>query len=106
MLAYAGTKAGDWRMPTRTELSKWASNITSISRNQGDNGLRLCDSYSGYGSARCYGYNGGAACPGSNDGICDPDDVWSSTPTGSYYYSRYLYYGSFNENYTSSRYAF
>ena len=104
MLAYAGTKAGDWRMPTRTELSKWASNITSISRNQGDNGLRLCDSYSGYGSARCNYYSD--ACPGSYNGYCYPNDVWSSTPRGSRYYNRYLDYGSFHEGYNNSRIAF
>ena len=104
MLAYAGTKAGDWRMPTRSELSKWASNITSISRNQGDNGLRLCDHYSGYGSARCNYYND--ACPGSHDGDCHPYHVWSSTPRGSYYYNRYLNSGTFTENYNYSRNAF
>ena len=104
MLAYAGTKAGDWRMPTRSELSKWASNITSISRNQGDNGLRLCDHYSGYGSARCNYYDG--ACPGSTNGYCHPSNVWSSTPRGSYYYNRYLNSGTFTENYNYSRNAF
>ena len=103
MLAYAGTKAGDWRMPTRTELSKWASNITSISRNQGDNGLRLCDYYSGYGSARCCNCN---VCDGSHNGWCSPYYVWSSTPNGSYYYYRSLYRGSFDENYNTSRSAF
>ena len=104
MLAYAGTKAGDWRMPTRSELSKWASNITSISRNQGDNGLRLCDSYSGYGSARCNYYY--VACPGSHIGNCYPYYVWSSTPRGSNYYNRRLTNGSFGEYYYNSRNAF
>ena len=103
MLAYAGTKAGDWRMPTRTELSKWASNITSISRNQGDNGLRLCDDYSGYGSARCFNYY---VCDGSGNGWCYPNYVWSSTTNGSNYYYRYLTSGTFLEDYYYSRCAF
>ena len=102
LLAYAGTKAGDWRMPTRDELSKWASNITTISRNQGDNGLRLCDYYSGYGSARCYNYG---VCTGSV-GYCYPDTVWSSTPNSSYYYGRNLGSGTFDENDYYPRYAF
>ena len=89
-------------MPTRDELSKWASNITTISRNQGDNGLRLCDGYSGYGSARCRNYN---VCTGSV-GNCNPYYVWSSTPNSSYYYSRYLLQGTFYENYNDPRLAF
>ena len=104
MLAYAGTKAGDWRMPTRSELSKWTSNITSISRNQGDNGLRLCDHYSGYGSARCSYYN--YVCDGSYSGDCRPNRVWSSTPYGSYYYSQHLGSGTLFLNYDDSRNAF
>ena len=104
LLAYAGTKAGDWRMPTRDELSKWASNITTISRNQGDNGLRLCDVRSGYGSAWCY-HNSGV-CTGSLDSHCYPGHIWSSSTNGKNYYRRDLYQGSFNETSDDPRYAF
>ena len=103
-LAYSGTKARDWRLPTRDELSKWASNITSISRNQGDDGLRLCDGNSGYGSARCYNYNN--ACPGSYTDNCHPHNIWSSTPNGSNYYSRYLLAGNFSSESSNSRYTY
>ena len=82
-LAYNGTKAGDWRLPTKNEISKWKSNINTINKNKGDNGLRLCDRYSGYGAAQCYDYY---ACGGSYTDGCYPYDVWSSTPSGSYYY--------------------
>ncbi len=88
-LAYNGTKAGDWRLPTKDEMSKWASNIHNISKYQGDNGLRLCDVYSDFGAAECY-HN--YVCNGAaGNRSCTPYDVWSSTPTGSDYYYFYLY---------------
>ena len=103
-LAYSGTKAGDWRLPTRDELSKWASNLASISRNQGDNGLRLCDAWYGYGSAAC-GTGGG--CLGSHNSNCYTHHVWASTPNSSNnYYERYLAGGSFNETCSNSRQAY
>ena len=86
-LAYNGTKAGDWRLPTSDEMSKWASNINTINTNQGDNGLRLCDNDSGYGAARC---DNRGVCDGSYS-YCWPFYVWSSTPWGSYYYYYTLY---------------
>ena len=92
-LAYNGTKAGDWRLPTNDELAKWGSNLSTINKNQGDNGLRLCDDSSGYGAARC---GGSHVCNVSYDGYCYPDTVWSSTAGGSYYYSYRLNYGTFN----------
>ncbi len=98
-LAYNGTKAGDWRLPTKNEMSKWKSNINTINKNQGDNGLRLCDNLSGYGAARCNGYD---VCDGSPNGYCYPREVWSSTPFGSYYSYFHLgsgtFYGPTNQN--------
>ena len=91
-LAYNGTKAGDWRLPTKNELSKWSSNIGAINTNKGDNGLRLCDTYSDYGAAGCGSSN---VCDGANNDRCDPNEVWSSTPTGIYYYYFRLYGCSF-----------
>ena len=102
-LAYNGTKAGDWRLPTKNELSKWASNIGAINTNKGDNGLRLCDYDSGYGAARCYNYG---VCDGSYDSGCGPYRVWSSTPSGRYYYEYYLDSGgTFNQGYLNPRHA-
>ena len=96
-LAYNGTKAGDWRLPTENELSKWASNIKTINKNQGDNGLRLCDIYSGDGAAQCHYYD---VCDGSI-GNCYPYYVWSSTAYSSgYYYGYYLSSGSFGWGYS------
>ena len=48
----SGTK-GKWRLPTRTELRAWKTNIATIQKNQGKNGLQLCDENSGYGSVQC-----------------------------------------------------
>ena len=101
-LAYNGTKAGDWRLPTKDEMSKWASNISSINTNQGDNGLRLCDNDWGYGVARC---NIDYACDGAYDDYCNPHEVWSSTPRGSRYYYFGLDCGSFDQYYYDPRYA-
>ena len=97
-LAYNGTKAGDWRLPTKYELYKWASNINTINKNQGDNGLRLCDSNSGHGAAQCR-YCG--VCDGSNNGTCFPHWVWSSTAYRiSYYYEYYLTGGTSGSHYS------
>ncbi len=101
-LAYNGTKAGDWRLPTKNELSKWASNIGAINTNKGDNGLRLCDNNSGYRAAQCVTCN---FCKGSSDDYCYPDVVWSSTPSGSGYYEYGLLRGTFYQSYGSPRYA-
>ncbi len=91
-LAYNGTKAGDWRLPTKNEMSIWASNINTINKNQGDNGLRLCG-HSSYGAARCDGYD---VCYGADTDWCYPYYVWSATPSSSYYYYTYrLYSGTF-----------
>ena len=103
-LAYNGTKAGDWRLPTKNEMSKWRTNISSINKNQGDNGLRFCDDDSGYGAARCDLYT---SCYGSSGDICFPYGVWSATPSGSRYYYYNLGGGTFNGPYLNDpRYAF
>ena len=102
-LAYNGTKAGDWRLPTKNEMSKWKSNINTINKNKGDNGLRLCDYNFGYGAARCDWYY---VCDGSTSGDCYPNEVWSSTPSGSNYYYFGLYDGSFSPDTEDPRFAF
>ena len=76
-------------------MAKWKSNINTINKNKGDNGLRLCDYYSGYGAAQCSNYD---VCDGSGIGLCYPRWVWSSTPSGSYYYVYYLNLGSFSQD--------
>ena len=53
-LAYNGTNAGDWRLPTKNEVGAWANNISDVNTNKGDNGLRLCSLYEGNKIARCF----------------------------------------------------
>ena len=104
-LAYNGTKAGDWRLPAENELYEWASNINTINKNKGDNGLRLCDYYSGFGAAQCY--NSFNVCDGSYLGDCYPDGVWSATTAyGSSYYYYSLYRGTFSQYYGNPRHAY
>ena len=95
-LAYNGTKAGDWRLPTKNELAKWENNIGAINTDEGDYGLRLCDGGWGgddwgYGAAWCYGTR--------------PSKVWSSTPSGSNYYYADLVWGTFYQISQSPSYA-
>ncbi len=101
-LAYNGTKAGDWRLPTKNELSKWASNINTINKNKGDNGLRLCDGDNVYSAARCLYYG---VCDGAYTDTCSPREVWSSTPYSNNYYCFYLSSGTFRQYYNNPRYA-
>ena len=101
-LAYNGTKAGDWRLPTKDEMAKWKTNISSINKNKGDNGLRLCDYGTGYGAAHCAIYS---VCDGATNGFCYPREVWSSTPNGSNYYYFGLDSGSFSQSSQGPRYA-
>ena len=75
-LAYNGTKAGDWRLPSNFEAAAWQANIKTINTDQGDNGLRLCDYNNGYGADQCY--PNGYACTGSFDNECRPYTIWSS----------------------------
>ena len=78
-LAIDDTKAGDWRLPTMSELSRWSSNIKQISVNQGDNGLRLCDEHRGFGSPVCAW---GGDC-GSSGGACKANNIWSADKNSS-----------------------
>ncbi len=92
----SGTK-GKWRLPTDNELDAWVSNISTIQKNQGKNGLELCDDFSGYGSVPCYERD--SACPGSYNGECSPNRVWSSgEDDSSNAYNHYLNTGNFNSN--------
>ena len=103
-LAYNGTKAGDWRLPTKDELAKWKSNLSTINTNQGDNGLRLCDINSGYGAAWC---NLSDVCDGARNINCFPYYVWSSTARGIFPYYCFLKDGTFVGPYDNdSRYAY
>ena len=61
-----------WRLPTTSEMVNWANN----SKGKGNNGLMLCDGYSGYSSAYCGDSN---SCPGTRSGYCYPDSVWSGS---------------------------
>ena len=62
---------------------------------------KLCDNNSGYGAARCDWYN---VCDGSNNGNCNPNNVWSATAySSSYYYNYNLNSGTFNQNYNNPR---
>ena len=100
----SGTK-GYWRLPKRDELGNWDSYLDSISKNQGQYGLELCDFNSGYGSVQCSNYTG--ACPGSYDGYCYPYFVWSSGEcSSSDAYNRALNSGSFNSSNYSKTSAF
>ena len=88
-----------WRLATTSEMSSWATN----SKGLGNNGLQLCDYYSGYSSARC---NNVYRCPGSND-YCNPRYVWSGdeyNSSNAYYY--YLRSGSWNRNWYDRTSAF
>ena len=97
-LAYNGTKAGDWRLPTSDELAKWQSNMDIINNNQGDMGLRLCDTEPSE-TANCAGY---VTCAGVQDGLCRPPNVWSSTANGSnyngYVLSNHFFMGPLSSN--------
>ena len=96
---------GKWRLPTQSELSAWSSNISTVQRNRGKNGLELCDYSSGYGSVQCYLTS---ACPGSYDGGCGPYLVWSSDENGSSNaYYRYLFSGRFvsDNNYKTNAFS-
>ena len=106
-LAYNGTKAGDWRLPTKNELAKWENNIGAINTDKGDYGLRLCDGGWGggdwgYGAAHCYGNR---ACDGATNDLCYTWQVWSSTLTGSNYYYSDLVWGTFYNSSQSPSYA-
>ncbi len=64
---------------------------------------QLCDYKSGYGALQCY-YT--SSCPGSYNGNCIPNNVWSGTISGSNYYRGNLNSGTFTVNSNVSTYAF
>ena len=81
----SGTK-GYWRLPKNNELSAWSRYIDSISKNQGQYGLELCDPSSGYNSVEC---SQSTKCKGnapthfnsteqSEYGSCAPAVLWTS----------------------------
>ena len=89
-----GTK-GKWRLPTQNELNTWSSNLSTIQKNQGKNGLELCDLYSGYGSAMCD--SRANSCSDSYNDRCSPSVVWSSDEyDSSKAYNITLYFGGFD----------
>ncbi len=101
-LTYGGLS---WRLPTKNELAGFDPDTNS--KNKGASGLLLCDSTSGYGSARC-SYIGGSydnkRCEISDSRVCNPYYVWSSTLNGSsYVYTYYLSSGSWKSLDSSSR---
>ena len=66
--------------------------------------IELCDNNSGYSSARC---NNSNRCPGSNNGNCYPNDVWSGTVNGSSNaYNYELWNGGWNQNNNNRTFAF
>ena len=68
--------------------------------------LQLCDQYSGYGTLHCY--IGKGSCPGSANGNCFPNHVWSSTLiSGTSYYALNLNSGGVDTTHStlSNRYA-
>ena len=100
----SGTK-GKWRLPTQSELSAWGSNLSTIQKNQGKNGLELCDWFSSYGSVGCDVHD--SACPGAMDSDCHPYIVWSSVESSSSHaYGHLLGSGSFRSNDGHTTYAF
>ncbi len=64
-----------WRLPSSNELTSLASQINTYSKNQGNNGLMLCDYHSGYGSSQCQYYNN---CSGASDNsACRASNIWA-----------------------------
>ena len=55
--------------------------------------IKLCDNNSGYSSAQCNNTN---SCPGSNNGNCNPNYVWSGSTYSSGVYSYKLNSGSWS----------
>ena len=89
-----------WRLPTKEELESFNPDIYSKSNspNPGGNGLMFCDDYANYNSARC---SGAEVCPGSLDGYCYPNTVWSGTLDGSTIaFRRFLNSGSWSSGCT------
>ena len=88
-----------WRLPTTSEMSNWASNISTIG---------MCDSNNGYGSQWCAAYGSFTGCIGSYGPLCYPYLMWSnSTSPGNVVYtlttgSWYTQSGNANPSYAAS----
>lgn len=78
--APAGTPAGSWRLPVKTELEGWTQNLDKILFDKGVQGLQLCDmsafAHEKYNVQCDITYD---TCPGSNSAGCLLPYVWSST---------------------------
>ena len=108
--APSGTRAGSWRLPTKSELDGWAAVISSetstnplIQKYLGSEGIDLCNfTSSAAGSIRCQ--NGLNKCPGAYGTTCYPANIWSSTSnsSGQYYYF-YLTGGGTGNFYNDAR---
>lgn len=76
-LAYNGTNAGDWRLPTKDELEAWVTYINEISTGQGNNGLMLCSFNKWPGASYCWSDD---VCLGAGRREeCWTFHVWSGT---------------------------
>ncbi len=64
-----------WRLPTLTEMENW--NLSSVKIK--NDGLQLCNGYSGYLSAQCFPANVGT---GASTIKVSPNAVWSSNLNG------------------------
>ena len=70
-----GTKAGDWRLPTKEEASGWLANMSNISSTSlGPNGMQFCDSYRGKTNFLCKYLDN--SCFGSFTDSCHPQAYW------------------------------
>ena len=101
--APAGTPAGSWRLPVKTELEGWTQNLDKILFNKGVQGLQLCDksafAYEKYNVQCGITYD---TCPGSNSAGCLLAYVWSSTfdnYDGYYAFLLSWHRGSVSDNY-------
>ena len=67
--------------------------------------MQLCDRYTGYGTLQCYP---AGSCPGSANGNCNPQTLWSSTPRSTDIYEHgWLNNGVFNyANGTNAQHTF
>ena len=106
-LAYKGTSAGDWRLPTKKEASSWRTVMRSINYQRGNSGLMLCGSekssiYSKYDPALC---TDGYDCDGApNDGTCKPSKIWlsDSVDGSANHYAGYMSVTAYSESKRSS----
>ncbi len=107
-----GTKAGDWRLPTTTELEGWGNNIEILNAGKGKNGLQLCSANSLNNVDTCSPYgNKCISAAGSyvTNYNCHPYELKATSNTGTYPYcayaesdTRFIVYPDTNTDYTGS----